>query len=53
MGYLAVIKPVLKDEIKRPAGELLAPIFGAVGPHAALVLDPGVSKLVPLAAGAL
>jgi hypothetical protein len=35
MGYLAAVKPVLKDQIKRPTGELLAPIFGAIGPHAA------------------
>jgi inorganic phosphate transporter, PiT family len=35
MGYLAAVKSVLKNQIKRPTGELLAPIFGAVGPHAA------------------
>src|ERR1700736_5666604 len=45
MGYLAAVKPVLKDQIKRPTGELLTPIFGAVATHAALALDPGVSKL--------
>ena len=46
-GHLAAVKPVLKNQIKRPTGELLAPIFGAVGPHAALALYPGVSKLLP------
>jgi hypothetical protein len=47
MCYLAAVKPVLKDQIKCPTGELLAPIRGTVGPHAALALDPGVGKLVP------
>ena len=47
MGYLAAVKPVLKNQIKCPTGELLTPIFGAAGPHAALALDPGVSKLFP------
>ncbi len=47
MGYLAAVKTVLKDQVKRSAGELLTPIFGAVGPHAALALDPGVSQLFP------
>src|SRR5580658_2068251 len=45
--YLAAVKPVLKDQIKRPAGELLTPIFGAVGPRSALALDPGAGKRVP------
>src|SRR4029077_219698 len=45
--YLAAVNPVLEDQIERPTGERLAPIFGAVGPHAALALDPGVGKLVP------
>jgi len=47
VGYLAAVKTVLKDQIKCPAGELLTPIFGAVGPQAALALDLGVSKLFP------
>ena len=47
VGYLAAVKPVLKDQIKRPTGELLTPIFGAVGPRSALALDPGVSKFFP------
>ena len=47
MWYLAAVKTVLKDQIKRPTGELLTPIFGAVGPRSALALDPGVGKLVP------
>src|ERR1700738_3141727 len=47
MCYLAAVKPVLKNQIKRPTGERLAPIFGAVGPRSALALDPGVGKLVP------
>jgi hypothetical protein len=34
-------------QIKRPTGERPAPIFGAVGPHAALALDPRIGKLVP------
>jgi len=46
-GHLAAVKPVLKNQIKRPTGELLAPIFGAVGPRSALALDPDVGKLVP------
>jgi hypothetical protein len=37
--YLAAVNTILKDQIKRPTGELLTPIFGAVGPHAALALD--------------
>jgi hypothetical protein len=37
----------LEDQIQRPTGELLAPIFGAVGPRSALALNPGVGKLVP------
>jgi hypothetical protein len=45
--YLAAVNTVLKDQIKRPTGELLAPIRGAVGPHAALALYPGVGKRVP------
>ena len=47
VGYLAAVKPVLKNQIKCPAGELLTPIFGAVGPRSALALDPGAGKLVP------
>src|SRR6202045_5229104 len=47
VGHLAAVKTVLKDQIKRPTGERPAPIFGAVGPHAPLALDPGVSKRVP------
>src|SRR3984893_6874646 len=47
VGYLAAVKTVLKDQIKCPAGERLAPIFGAVGPRSALALDPGVRKRVP------
>jgi hypothetical protein len=43
----AAVKPVLKDQVKCPTGELLTPIFGAVGPRSALALDPGVGKLVP------
>ena len=38
---------VLKDQIKRPTGELLTSIFGAVVPRSALALDPGVGKRVP------
>jgi hypothetical protein len=45
--YLAAVNPVLEDQIERPTGEFLSPIFGAVGPHAALALDPGVGKLFP------
>ena len=45
--YLAAVKTVLEDQIKRPTGEPLAAIFGAVGPRSALALDPGVGKLVP------
>ena len=45
--YLAAVNTVLKDQIKRPTGERLAPIFGAVGPGSALALDPGVGKLAP------
>jgi hypothetical protein len=45
--YLAAVKTVLKDQIKCPTGELLAPICGAVGPHAALALYPGIIKLFP------
>lgn len=46
VGYLAAVEPVLEDQIKRPTGELLTPICGAIGPQAALALDPGVRKLV-------
>jgi hypothetical protein len=45
VGYLAAVKPVLKDQIKCPTGERLAAIFGAVGPRSALAFDPGVRKL--------
>ena len=45
--YIAAVKPVLNNKIKCPTGELLAPIRGAVGPHSALALDPGVSKFFP------
>jgi hypothetical protein len=44
---LATVKPVLEDQVKRHAGEFLAPIFGAVGPRAALAPDPGSRKRVP------
>ena len=47
MCYLAAVKPVLKNQIKRPTGELLAAIRGAAGPHSPLALDPGVGELVP------
>ena len=47
MCYLAAVKPVLKDQIKRPTGESLAAIFGAVGPQSPLALDPCVGKRVP------
>ena len=30
--YLAAVKTVLEDQIKRAPGEPLSPIFGAVGP---------------------
>jgi hypothetical protein len=45
--YLAAVNTVPKDQIKRRSGVLLAPIRGAVGPHAALALYPGVGKRVP------
>jgi hypothetical protein len=47
MCYLAAVKPILKDQIKRPTGELLAPIFRAIGPRSALALDPCVGKFFP------
>ena len=47
MCYLAAVNTVLKDQVKRPTGELLTSIGGAVGPRSALALDPGVGKLVP------
>src|ERR1700730_5495716 len=39
--------------IKCATGERLAPIFGAVGPHAALARYPGVGKLFPQRANRL
>src|ERR1700730_1165791 len=36
-----------EESNRAPTGKLLAAIFGAAGPHAALALDPGVGKLVP------
>jgi hypothetical protein len=45
--YLAAVNTVPKDQIKRRSGVLLAPIRGAVGPHAALALYPGVGRRVP------
>jgi len=47
VGYLAAVNTILKDQVKRPTGELLTPIFGAAGPRSALALDPGAGKLVP------
>jgi hypothetical protein len=45
-GYLAAVKPVLKDQIKRPTGELLTPIFGAAGNRAgAPIINSTVSAL--------
>jgi hypothetical protein len=44
---LAEVKPVLEDQIKRSAGEFLAPIFGAIGPQPPLALDPGIRKRIP------
>jgi hypothetical protein len=30
---LAVVETILEEQIKRPAGEFLAAIFGAIGPQ--------------------